>query len=417
MQTRTRLGSYLCSLSVVLVAGACGNVPGDISTVRDTSTVTGTVLDTAGVPVDGAHAIVMSGDQQTSYSAVTDAHGTYALEDVPVALLLAPEATILFVSPLTDRVPMGTSEGDYVHEMPIAVREFVEPAALGVEPSVQARTAYVPLQAEGVPITDELIRDGGELTWQYADDGMRGDLTVTLRIAPGSIAVPAGSQAELTLTPVDYYKTPMRIPGGGAGALWTLQPRDIEFDPPAELIIEGERAKLLGSRAADVQVGDEVEIYGATPVEGWTKFGDATVAALADGRVTLASAGGIIHKGAWGHVFGAEGVNAGAEVTCYLGEDTPVPCRIVRSGSVAELQVDWSSAVPLDTDGEDLACWDCTNIGAPEAQGSVGLQIPFDGAPARVTVVYLATGETFDIELDAVAANSFRYDSVAHFTP
>ncbi|MFN3202702.1 MAG: carboxypeptidase-like regulatory domain-containing protein [Bradymonadia bacterium] len=375
------------------------------------ATIKGRVFDMMDLPVAGAEAIVMNGSQQTEYRTFVGADGSYTLRDVPVNLLLNKEAVILFVTPKVDLPPLGTVEGDYIHEMPMTINQFIEPLEIGVKEEIMARPAYVPLQAKGYTLTPEVMANGGDFTWTYPDDGLRGELTVTLRVAPGAMNVPedVDYQNELTMTPVDYFKTPMRIPNGGAGALWTIQPREITFDPPAEITLVGDRGALLGSLSADSEIGDAIELYGATYVEGWYKFGDAHIADLTEDKVTIDSNGGIIPKGAWGHVLGAEGVNAAVIVHCKDcdadGNLVPVACQIDRDLSVAPRQPDWTDDQVMRTDNEIRARAAGVD---PFAMAAVGLWLTNDGAQARLHITQADTQEAWTFTAYDVDVNERR---------
>lgn len=299
--------------------------------------LSGQLLDTDGKPVPHAEVSVAVGSVEVTARTMTTADGLYAI-DVPVAvvdeaLANSQEVAVLFHTPTNDLEPYGTVQGDYVHLLPASLDEFINMDELGAE-ELEMRVAYVPRQGQGFKITDELIEQGGVLTWSPEGTQYGEDFSVSLVIEPGSIHKGQGSQDEITMTVLEQAVAPMQIPEDGFGPLWTIQPRDITFDPPARIRIQGNRLPVLGP--SEMEVGQETDLYGASLETGWKYFGGIEMVEDNDGIVTLESTEGIISHGAWGHVFGASGSDWGFLAECFkYPEDgeapftTRTPCAIV----------------------------------------------------------------------------------------
>lgn len=378
----------------------------------------GVVLDWNDQPVAGAEVRLAVGGVAVTNTVISDANGGYKLTDVPVDVVeegirQRKEVMVLFTSPREDLLPHGTVEGDRINLLPVTLREFIDMDDLQPGADVWLRTAYVPLQQRGYKITPELIANGGELTWKIRNSPVGGDLEITVIVEPNSI-IPDGDdpQDEITLTILDAERAPMQIPNEGMGVLWTIQPRDVRFDPPARLRIKGERLNILG--LADADVGSEFEINGATLDRGWKRYGDVEIAAVDDMTVTLESTTGIIPKGAWGHVLSNPDSDAGALVTCRNSLGTPVVCAIWDAFNVADTQKDYNNQNrPFYFTDRETICSGCTDIGAPYAQMATGLNT--GGEPtvlARIVVTELCrswlplTNEQRDLALfDAFNGN------------
>lgn len=296
----------------------------DEEVTEGTTTLTGQLLDTNGNPVAHAEVSLAVGSVEVTARSMTTADGFYAL-DVPVdvideAIANSQEVAVLFNTPTNDLEPFGTVQGDYVHLLPASLDEFIDMDQLGAE-EVQMRVAYVPRQGQGFKITDELIQNGGVLTWAPEGTQYGEDFSVSLVIEPGSIHKGDGSQDEITLTLIEQVLAPMQIPEDGFGPLWTIQPRDITFDPPARIRLQGNRLPVLGP--SEMSVGEETDLYGASLETGWKYFGGIEMTEDKGGIVTLESTEGIISHGAWGHVFGPSGSNHGFLAECFKfpGED------------------------------------------------------------------------------------------------
>lgn len=307
-------------------------------TTEATTKLSGQLLDTDGEPVAHAEVSLAVGSVEVTARTMTTSDGVYAL-DVPVDVIEtaranSQEVSVLFHSPTSDLEPFGTVEGDYVHLLPATLDQFIDMDELGAE-ELEMRTAYVPRQGHGFAITDELVANGGVLTWKPEGTQYGDDFSVSLIIEPGSIHKGDSRQNELTLTVLEQALAPMQIPEDGFGPLWTIQPRDITFDPPARVRIEGRRMPVLGP--SDMAVGEETDLYGASLETGWKYFGAIEMTEDdIDGRITLETTEGIISHGAWGHVFGASGSDWGFLAECFSypkpGEapfTTRVPCAVV----------------------------------------------------------------------------------------
>lgn len=283
-----------------------------------TTKLTGQLLDTDGNPVAHAEVSLAVGSVEVTARTMTTADGFYAL-DVPVdvideATANSQEVAVLFNTPTNDLEPFGTVEGDYVHLLPASLDEFIDMDQLGAD-EIEMRVAYVPRQGQGFKITDELIENGGVLTWSPEGTQYGEDFSVSLVIEPGSIHKGEYPQDEITLTLIEQVLAPMQIPEDGFGPLWTIQPRDITFDPPARIRLQGNRLPVLGP--SEMSVGEETDLYGASLETGWKYFGGIEMTEDKDGIVTLESTEGIISHGAWGHVFGASGSDWGFLAECF----------------------------------------------------------------------------------------------------
>lgn len=382
--TKTTIRNGATALAGALLLAACGN---SLDTTTASAGLEGFVIDTNGARVAGAEVALAIGNVPVTPSVLTDDVGGYTLLDVPVdrvrtALEAGEEITLTIHTPREDRAPFGTFEGDRVHLTPISLRQFAKLENLNADELLTVRSAVVPLQSAGHAITEELIRDGGRLTWKFEDSPV-GDLEVTLIVAPGSIHLEADDpQMEITLTPIDPEWAPMQIPDGGYGPLWTIQPRGVTFDPPAQVEFSGARMPLLGTTPPDV--GSTFELFGASLEQGWQLFGDVELTAFDGMNVTLKSVGGIIHQGAWGHVFANATTDAGVLITCKDYNENPVKCAVFDDNYSSELRNGWVAWEQRDYNNQhhpiyftdiEPVCSGCTNIGAPYAQMAMGLNI------------------------------------------
>ncbi len=343
---------------------ACGSAD-DIGPVDDadeiatddedqaTTRLTGTLLDTDDQPVAHAEVMLAIGSVPVTESTMTNAEGHYTL-DIPTdrvrqAWDLDQEVTVIFNSPLDDRPPLGTAQGDYVHLLPATLDQFVDADGVIAGNRLEMRTAFVPKQGEGFAITDELIRDGGELTWVTHDSQYGENFHVSLVIEPGSIHVGDDAQEEITLTLIEQVKAPMAIPEDGFGPLWTIQPRNIVFDPPARVRIEGDRFPVLGG--SDLAAGERTELFGASLETGWKLFGDIELTDDTNGRVTLETTEGIISHGAWGHIFNNTDNDYGMLVECFnVNTLARVQCAVYNNNAY------WYQ------DPNDFNNWNVTNL-------------------------------------------------------
>lgn len=316
------------SLAVLLLAPGCDDGADPERTdaesqeadeeVPATTKLSGQLLDTDGNPVAHAEVSLAVGSVEVTARTMTTADGLYAI-DVPVdvideAVAHSQEVTVLFNAPTSDLEPFGTIEGDYVHLLPASLDEFIDMDQLGAD-ALEMRTAYVPRQGKGFAITDELVEKGGVLTWTPEGTQYGEDFSVSLIIEPGSIHKGDDPQGEITLTVLEQVLAPMQIPEEGFGPLWTIQPRDITFDPPARIRIQGNRMPVLGP--SDMAVGEQTDLYGASLETGWKYFGAIEMVEDKDGIVTLETTDGIISHGAWGHVFGDAATDWGFLAECY----------------------------------------------------------------------------------------------------
>lgn len=281
--------------------------------------LTGRLLDTDDLPVADAEVVLSIGSVPVTEAVITNAEGWYTLavptERVQAAWAGSQEVTVMFYSPDVDREPYGTIEGDNIYMLPSSLDEMIATVAVAEGRRAALKTAYVPRQGKGYAITDELVAQGGELTWTVDDSQYGAGFSVTLMIEPGSIHRGDMPQDEITLTLLEQTKAPMAIPEDGFGPMWSIQPRDIVFDPPARIRIEGERFPVMGP--SELAVGERAELYGASLETGWQLFGEIELTEDADGRVTLETPEGIISRGAWGHIYSASGNDYGMLVECY----------------------------------------------------------------------------------------------------
>lgn len=304
-----------------------------------TTRLTGQLLDTDDAPVAHAEVVLAIGSVPVTEPTMTNAEGHYTL-DIPTdrvreAWDADQEVTVLFSAPQEDLAPLGTAEGDHIHLLPATLDEFIIAEDMVEGASLPMKTAFVPRQGQGFAITDELITNGGELTWVTNDTQYGNDFRVTLVVEPGSIHVGDDAQEEITLTLLDQVKAPMAIPEDGFGPLWTIQPRDVVFDPPARIRIEGDRFPVLG--ASELETGERTELFGASLETGWKLFGEIELEDEVDGRVTLSTPEGIISHGAWGHIFSNTDNDYGMLVECFSrtefinnGADVRVPCAVLN---------------------------------------------------------------------------------------
>lgn len=383
---------------------------------EESATLVGIVLDWNDTPVEGAEVFLAINGEHVGAPVTVDADGFYRLP-VDVAAIregyrLRQEVNVLVYSPYGDLGAQGTFEGDRIHLLPITLNEFTDVDALEAGVTSQLRTAYVPLQAAGYPITDALIADGGELQWTVPNPNGAGELDVTLIIEPNAILLDGDEpQQEITMTFLDAERAPMQIPNDGAGVLWTIQPRDVRFDPPARLRIEGERMGLVGG--AEVEVGADFPIFGASLERGWQLYGDGAITSLDGDTMVIETPEGIIHRGAWGHVLSNPESDAGMLVTCQ-NEETGnyVVCAVIGQRAFDETGLSTLgfqtnvSRDQADFPGEpdrlfwytdkEIRCSGCTNIGAAEAQMATNLDLGLpedDGTPVFVVVTELCASE------------------------
>ncbi len=408
---RIRAGMALISLPFALSLTACVDATDVAPTpaIADApATLLGTVHDTLDAPVVQASVSLSINGYEIGEPVLTDAEGRYALP-VDIAAIRDAQRTrqeiqVLIRPALEDRGAQDTWAGDRIQLLPLTLREFVDVDALRPGESFEMKAGFVPVQGKGFKITDELIRDGGELTWHMARSPV-GPIDVSLLIEPGSIRIDGDDpQDEITLTILEREKAPMAIPDDGYGLMWTIQPRDVVFDPPAKVRIEGGRLELLG--LVEAEPGNTFELYGASLDRGWRLYGDVRVEALTADRVTLESVEGIIQRGAWGHVLSNPASDAGMLATCqnkhterYVvcaifgqrGFDEAGPPLSLFETQVSPRQADYRRQPDRPywyTDRENR-CQNCTNIGVPQAQMAVGLSVglPEDDGDQGVFVV------------------------------
>lgn len=334
--------------SAVLALGACAGEQDDLGPVDDVDALsedqadeakthlTGQLLDTDEAPVANAEVVLAIGSVPVTTAVTTNAEGFYTLavptERVKAAWAASQEVTVMFYSPTEDREPFGTIEGDNIHMLPSSLDELVPAVEIVAGRRTALKTAYVPRQGQGFRITDELVANGGELTWAVDDSQYGPGFRVTLIVEPGSIHKGDDPQDEITLTLLEQTKAPMAIPEDGFGPMWSIQPRDIEFDPPARIRIEGDRFPVLGS--SEITEGERVELYGASLETGWKLFGEIELTKEENGRVTLETPEGIISHGAWGHIYSASGNDYGLLVECYSqATGARVQCAVLNDNA------------------------------------------------------------------------------------
>ncbi|MEM9461947.1 MAG: carboxypeptidase-like regulatory domain-containing protein [Myxococcota bacterium] len=358
-----RKGLILCTLAAL---GACGTEGDDLGPADDAqanvvedegaegiTVLTGQLLDTDERPVAHAEAVLVIGSVPVSEPVVTDLDGRYTLA-IPTGRVWEAwasgfEVTVVFETLADDRLPHGTAEGDLIHVLPATLEEFVTPSDVVSDARLEMKTAYVPRQGQGFPITDELIQNGGELTWVTNDSQYGEDFRVSLLIEPGSIHLGQEAQDEITLTLIEQVKAPMSIPEDGFGPMWTIQPRDVVFDPPARIRIEGNRFPVLG--ASELAVGERTELFGASLETGWKLFGEIELADETDGRITLETPEGIISHGAWGHIFSNTDNDYGMLVECFNADGSArVPCAVLNDNTY------WYQ------DPNNFNAWNITNL-------------------------------------------------------
>lgn len=379
-------------LAAAALTTACGT---DLNEETSTAALTGFVIDQEGARVVGAEVALAIGNVPVTPAVTTDDVGAYRVAGVDVArvqaaLAAGEEITLTINTPRQDLPPMGSAEGDRVHLTPVSLRQFAKLDKLTADAELEVRSAVVPIQKSGHVITDALIRDGGRLEWNFEDSPV-GALKVALIIAPNSIRLDGEDpQREITLTPIAPEWAPMQIPAGGYGPLWTIQPRGVIFDPPAQVEFSGSRMPLLGTTPPDV--GETFELFGASLEQGWQRFGDVELVEFDGDKVTLRSVGGVIRQGAWGHVFANASTDAGVLVTCKDYDDNPVACAVVDDNFSVEDQNGWMAWTQRDYQNQHYAmyftdieptCSGCTNIGAPQAQLALGLNICNKAADAQ----------------------------------
>ncbi len=389
----------LVSIPLALSLTACVDAtdidPTEVEAVGEApATLVGTVLDTLDAPVAQASVVLAINGYEVGESVLTDADGRYMLPVEVSAITEAQrqrqEVQVLVRAPLEDRGARGTWAGDRIQLLPLTLREFVPMEHLVPGRHLAMKTGYVPVQGKGYAITPALVRDGGTLTWHMASSPV-GPIDVSLIIEPGSIRVEGDDpQDEITLTILEREKAPMAIPDDGYGLMWTIQPRDVIFDPPAKVSVTGGRLELLG--LVEAEPGNTFELYGASLDRGWHLYGDVEVEALTADQVTLTSVEGIIQRGAWGHVLSNPASDAGMLATCQnkhtgryvvcavfgqAGFDLAGPPLSLFETQVSPRQADYRRQPDRPywyTDRENR-CQNCTNIGVPQAQMAVGLSV------------------------------------------
>jgi hypothetical protein len=427
-------------IALAVATAACGPtedealppVADETPAATATAALRGTVVDWNDQAVAGAEVALAINGREVGDRVTTDEDGAYTLDVAVDAIRAAQNArqeiTVLVYSPRVDRLPYDTVEGDRVHLLPITLREFIDLGDLQDGAEVSLRTAYVPLQAKGYKITPELVANGGTLAWTVVDPGTGTDITVEVVIEPDSIKVDGDEpQDEITLTVLDAERAPMQIPGNGFGLMWTLQPRDIRFDPPARIRMTGERLPMLG--LADVEVGTEFELFGATLDRGWAYQGNVAIAELSDMTVTVESTEGIIRRGAWGHVLSDPNSDAGALVTCHDRETgKKVACalfsrayrfgHLLTDNGVSKTQRDYPNLTaatnnPFVDPAEagpgvrglyytdlETVCAGCTNNGQPHSQMSTGIDLDGLTGPATIWAFQLCESERAERDIE-----------------
>ena len=187
MNRLSPLHSILAALAAMSLAAGCDSAD---SVDESTTTLRGDILDWNDEPVAGAEVVLVIGEDEVSERIATDSDGHYELE-VPGHLavdanLRGKEVNLVVHSPAEDLAPFGTAEGDRVTLTPLTLQEFIaDMSLLNLPGTVDVRTGYVPLQAPGYAITRELMERGGELTWNFAESTIGGELEITLIIEPG----------------------------------------------------------------------------------------------------------------------------------------------------------------------------------------------------------------------------------------
>jgi hypothetical protein len=343
----SKMRGFLIS-GAVMALGACAGEQDDAGPMQDVdgpgddeddearAYLTGQLLDTDETPVANAEVVLAIGSVPVTEPVFTDEEGWYTLpvptDRVQAAWAGSQEVTVMFTSPDEDREPYGTVEGDNIHMLPASLGEMIAAQEVIADRRAALKTAYVPRQGKGYPITDELVARGGELTWTVDDSQYGKGFRVTLIVEPGSIHRGALAQDELTLTLLEQTKAPMAIPEDGFGPMWSIQPRDVVFDPPARVRIEGERFPVLGP--SELAVGERAELFGASLESGWQLFGDIELVDEAEGRVVLETPEGIISRGAWGHIYSASGNDYGMLVECYSkATGARVQCAVLNDNA------------------------------------------------------------------------------------
>lgn len=392
---------------------------------KPTTRLTGQLLDTDGSPVAHAEVSLAIGSVEITDRTMTNADGFYTLdvpvEDIATARARTQEISVLFNSPTDDLEPLGTVEGDYVQLLPATLNQFVDMDALAADAALEMRTAYVPRQGKGFKITDQLIAEGGVLTWSPEGTQYGEDFHVSLIIEPGSIHRGTDVQDELTMTLLEQVTAPMQIPEDGFGPLWTIQPRDIAFDPPAKVRIQGKRMPVLGPN--DMQVGESTDLYGASLETGWKLFGDIEMTSDDGEVVTLETPNGIVTHGAWGHVFGNSGsdwgllvqckdYHTGERVRCALLDDNHSTCDDTddaHSGLLKCEQIDYLGAHHgVYSTATEPRCGGCGGANAPFVLAT-GIDDPnaaqFDGVDVLVRAVALCPEEYDMADMDELQAS------------
>lgn len=331
--------------------------PSDLVEAEDaedaqTTRIVGRLLDVDGRAVGGAEVSLLVGSVPVAGPTRSNADGHYGLDlpldEVHTAWTRGHEVTVVFTSPREDEGAVG-AQGDLVHLLPATLDQLVDRERVVADAELDVGISYVPRQGQGFPITDDLVQDGGVLTWQTSDSQYGEDFRVSLIIEPGSIHRGDDPQNEITLTLIEQAKAPMDIPEGGFGPLWTIQPRDIVFDPPARIRIEGQEFPVMGP--SDMQPGDVTELYGASLETGWKLFGDIELVERNDGRIVLETPTGVVSHGAWGHVFNNTDNDYGMLVECFDKYTLErIQCAVLNDNTY------WYQ----DPDNYNL--WDITNL-------------------------------------------------------
>lgn len=312
----------------------------------------GALLDVDGAPVANAEVRLAVGSVPVTEPVMTDAEGNYTLAfptaEAKWAWSRGQEVTVLFNTPKRDEGAPG-AEGDLIHLLPATLDELVDAELVVENAELEADTAYVPRQGQGFKITDDLVTNGGTLTWTTSDSQYGDNFSVSLIIEPGSLHRGEDAQEEITLTLIEQALAPMAIPAEGFGPLWTIQPRDVVFDPPARIRIEGEEFAMMGP--SDMATGDVTELYGASLETGWKLFGDIQlVERTEDGRVVMETTEGVVSHGAWGHVFNNTPNDYGMLVECFDRDSLErVQCAVLNDNTY------WYQ------DPDDYYNWNITN--------------------------------------------------------
>lgn len=161
----------------------------DEDTVEATTRLTGQLLDTDEQPVADAEVVLVIGSVPATEPVRTDADGHYAI-DIPTGRVAQAwasnfEVTVLFTQPSEDREPLGTAEGDLIHQLPVSLDEYVVLSDVKEGATLQLREAFVPRQGQGslphLRWRNRALRGGGDRqrgVRQPAEHHLGGDLIV-----------------------------------------------------------------------------------------------------------------------------------------------------------------------------------------------------------------------------------------------